>query len=204
MFDDGTLTTRKRIDRDYAERRMRWEPLYEITQIKGDGEAHPALSPNDEFADFDTWDKGSFGATKHTANMLPREYAREALKRGLAYEKKLGVNPFKFGVVGATDAHTSLSTTREENNFGKVSIMEPSEAARAHYMLQLMGIGPSYATDLIRKQSSKNGGPPHTISATRWSSWDNKLATRSVLEKPLKYMRRCCQTMRLTYRARRS
>jgi hypothetical protein len=126
MFDDVTLTTKKPIDRDYAERRMRWEPLYEITQIKGDGEAHPALSRNDEFADFETWDKGSFGATKHTEKMLPNEYAREAFKRGLAYEEKLGVNPFKFGVIGSTDSHTGLATTTEDNFFGKISPLEPS------------------------------------------------------------------------------
>jgi hypothetical protein len=126
MFDDVTLTSRKPIDRDYALRRMRWEPLYEVTQMKGDGEAHPALSPNDEFADFERWDRGSFGNTPHTAAMLPREYAREAYKRGLQYEQTLGANPFKFGMVGSTDAHTSLSTTSEDNFFGKVVPLEPS------------------------------------------------------------------------------
>jgi len=81
MFDDRTLNSKKRLSRDYAERRVRWEPLYEVTQIKGDGETHPLLSPNDEFADYGTWDKGSFGAQAKTRDMLPREYAREALKR---------------------------------------------------------------------------------------------------------------------------
>ena len=126
MFDDITLTTRKPIDRSYAENRMRWEPIYEVTQMKGDGEAHPALSPNDEFADFETWDKGSFGTGVHTPEMLPREYAREALKRGLKYEQGLGVNPFKFGMVGSTDSHTGLATTTEDNFFGKISPLEPS------------------------------------------------------------------------------
>jgi hypothetical protein len=125
MFDDVTFT-KKPLDRDYAERRQKWEPLYEITQMKGDGEAHPKLSPNDEFADFETWDKASFGAGIHTDAMLPKEYAREAWKRGLAYEKKLGVNPFKFGVVGSTDSHTALSTSEEDNYFGKVTLLEPS------------------------------------------------------------------------------
>ena len=115
----------KPIDRDYAERRARWEPLYEVTQMKGDGEAHPALSPNDEFADYGSWDRGNWNGEKKTPAMLPQEYARGALKLGLAQAQKLGVNPFKFGLVGATDAHTSLSTTREENYFGKVSPMEP-------------------------------------------------------------------------------
>jgi len=126
MFDDATLTTRKRLNRDYAERRMRWEPLYEVIQTKGDGEAHPVLSPSDEFADYETWDKGSFGSAKDV-DMLPREYAREAYKRGLQYEKKLGVNPFKFGMIGSTDAHTSLATTTADNYFGKISAVEPSD-----------------------------------------------------------------------------
>jgi len=126
MFDDVTLTSKKPIDRDYAERRMRWEPLYETTQMKGDGETHPALSPNDEFANFERWDKSSFGLEIHTPAMLPREYTREAFKRGLSYEQKLGVNPFKFGIVGSTDSHTSLATTQEDNFFGKVVPLEPS------------------------------------------------------------------------------
>ncbi len=126
MFDDITLTSRRPLSRDYAERRMRWEPLYEVTQIKGDGEAHPMLSPNDEFADFETWDRGSFGAAKDD-DMLPREYAREAYKRGLQYEEELGVNPFKFGMVGSTDSHTGLSTSTEDNFFGKIALVEPTE-----------------------------------------------------------------------------
>jgi hypothetical protein len=125
MFDDVTLTG-KPLDADYAKSRMKWEPIYEVTQMKGDGEAHPTLSPNDEFAEFETWDKASFGPGLHTDDMLPKEYAREAWKRGLAYEKKLGANPFKFGVVGSTDSHTALSTAEEDNYFGKVTPLEPS------------------------------------------------------------------------------
>lgn len=126
MFDDVTLTSKEPIDSAYAERRMRFEPVYEVTQIKGDGEAHPALSPSDEFADYGTWDKGSFGSEPKTPEMLPREYAREAWKRGLAYEDSLGVNPFKFGVIGSTDAHTGLATTQEDNFFGKAASVEPT------------------------------------------------------------------------------
>ena len=126
MFDDVTLMSRKPIDQAYAERRMRFEPIYEVTQIKGDGEAHPALSPNDEFADYGTWDKGSFGPEPKTPEMLPREYAREAWKRGMAYAASLGVNPFKFGVIGSTDSHTGLATTQEDNFFGKVTMVEPT------------------------------------------------------------------------------
>jgi hypothetical protein len=125
MFDDVTFT-KKKLTKDYAQLRMRWEPVYEVTQMKGDGEAHPSLSPNDEFADYGTWGKGSFGPDPKTKDMLPREYAREAYKRGLAYEQKLGVNPFKFGMIGSTDSHTSLATTEESNYFGKATPGEPS------------------------------------------------------------------------------
>ena len=126
MFDDVTLTTKKPLDRDYAERRMRWEPIYEVTQIKGDGETLPALSPNDEFADYYTWEPASFSALTTTPEMLPKEYAREALKRGLAYEENIGANPFKFGMIGSTDAHTSIPATEEDSFFGKISPAEPS------------------------------------------------------------------------------
>ena len=130
MFPDVTMDN-KPINRDYAERRMRWEPVYEVTQIKGDGEAHPALSPNDEFADFYTWDTGTLGPETTTPEMWPRDYARSALKRGLAYEEELGTNPFKFGMIGATDSHTAIPSTEEDNFFGKVSLAEPS--ADPHY-----------------------------------------------------------------------
>jgi len=126
MFDDVTLTDRRPLDRDYAVRRMRWEPIYEVTQIKGDGETHSLLSPNDEFADYGTWDTGSFAAIKEDG-MFEREYAREALKRGLKYEQEVGENPFKFGMVGSTDSHTSLATTEENNFFGKATPAEPSD-----------------------------------------------------------------------------
>ena len=103
MFDEVTLTSKKPFDKDYVQRRARWEPLYEATQMKGDSEAHPLLSPRDEFAGFETWDKGQLGPAPKTRDMLPREYAREALKRGLVYEAKLGANPFKFGMIGSSD-----------------------------------------------------------------------------------------------------
>ncbi|WP_170425182.1 DUF3604 domain-containing protein [Ruegeria arenilitoris] len=125
MFDDVTLSGEP-LSVDYAERRQRWEPIYEVTQMKGDGETHPMLSPDDAFADFATWDKGSFGPELKTPEMLPREYAREALKRGLAYEDGIGANPFKFGMIGSTDSHTGLSTAQENNFFGKVSALEPT------------------------------------------------------------------------------
>jgi hypothetical protein len=117
----------KKIDRAYAEERMKWERLYEVTQTKGDGETHPFLSPNDEFADFETWDKGNLDiSAKKEKSMLEFEYARSAYKNGLKLEQKLGVNPYKFGLVGSSDAHTALSAMEEENFFGKITPGEPS------------------------------------------------------------------------------
>ncbi len=116
----------KKIDRGYAERRARWERLYEVTQIKGDGEAHPFLSPNDEFANFERWDKGNLDLTEaKKPEMLEFEYARSALKNGLLLGTKLGTNPYKFGLIGSTDSHTGLATADEDNFFGKMSSMEP-------------------------------------------------------------------------------
>jgi hypothetical protein len=116
----------KKLNKKYVKQRARWEPLYEATQIKGDGETHPFLSPDDEFADFETWDVGNLDLTAaKTDDMLAGEYAREALKRGLVLEKRLGTNPYKFGMIGATDSHTSLATAEEENFFGKHAGTEP-------------------------------------------------------------------------------
>jgi hypothetical protein len=117
----------KKIDREYAVTRAKWERLYETTQTKGTGEAHPYLSPNDEFADFEIWDKGNLdGSVAKTKDMLKFEYAREALKNGLNLESKLGVNPYKFGMIGSSDAHTGLAALEEENFFGKTAPQEPS------------------------------------------------------------------------------
>jgi hypothetical protein len=110
---------------DYAKRRARWEPLFEVTQEKGDGETHPFLSPDDEFADFGTWDFGdSFGNAKEDW-MLQYEYARSTLKNGIRLEAKLRFNPFKYGMIGSTDNHVSMTTTREENYFGKLPSEDP-------------------------------------------------------------------------------
>ncbi|MEK6255508.1 MAG: DUF3604 domain-containing protein [Gemmatimonadales bacterium] len=132
MFDvndmDGNPLTRA-----YAETRDRWEPVYEVTQIKGDGEAHPLLSPDDEFADYETWDLGNLNLSQaKTEDMLQHEYGRSALKLGLQLEAQLGVNPFQFGMIGSTDSHTSLPAVEEENFFGKHSGVEPSPERAAH------------------------------------------------------------------------
>ena len=133
MFPVDRQYTGKRINKAYVEQRAKWEPNYEITQIKGDGEAHPFLSPDDEFADYMTWDVGNLDVSEaKTDDMLAYEYAREALKNGLLLEKKLGTNPYKFGIIGATDSHTSLVTAEESNFFGKHTGYEPSPHRLTH------------------------------------------------------------------------
>ncbi|MEP1352919.1 MAG: DUF3604 domain-containing protein [Tateyamaria sp.] len=115
------------MDADYAAKRIRWEPMHEVTQIKGDEETHPMLSPDDEFADFETWDVANIsGTVAKTPEMLRYEYGRSALKVGLEVQRQTGVNPFKFGFYGTTDTHTALPTTREDNYFGKYQHTEPS------------------------------------------------------------------------------
>lgn len=115
---------------DYARRRAANEPVVEITQIKGDSESHPYLSPEDELSGFGTtgWELGNIimsGAK--TDDMFAGEYVREALKRGLALDAQTGVNPYKFGVIGSTDTHTGLATGDEDNFFGKHTGNEPEE-----------------------------------------------------------------------------
>ena len=115
------------IDEGYAKESTRWERVYEVTQTKGTGESHPFLSPNDEFANFELWDKGNMTLSEaKTKSMLEFEYARSALKNGLKLERQLGVNPYKFGMVGSSDAHNGLSAMEENNFMGKTVSQEPS------------------------------------------------------------------------------
>jgi hypothetical protein len=114
------------IDQKWVETRARWEPLVEITQGKGTSEQHPSLAPADEFASFEIWDKGNLNVVPKKPGDINYEYAREALKRGLKLEDQFGTNPFKFGFVGSTDAHTGVSSAEENNFWGKFPSSEPS------------------------------------------------------------------------------
>jgi hypothetical protein len=127
----------KPYSKELAELRARFEPIVEVTQIKGDSETHPALSPNDEFADYEKWDKANLNGTEaKKPEMFQYEYAREALKNGLLLGRKLGVNPFKFGMIGSTDAHTALAAVEEENFFGKHSGVEPGPHRWEHVAIE--------------------------------------------------------------------
>jgi len=184
---DGT-----KLDDTYVTQRIKWEPLYEITQIKGDGEAHPFLSPDDEFADYENWDIGNLDVSEaKTDDMLAGEYAREALKRGLAIEAKLGTNPYKFGILGATDSHTSLATAEEDNFFGKHTGYEPKPGRMSHpfmenengkimgWQMVASGLGAVWATEntraaifdaMQRKEVYGTTGP--RMSVRLFGGWD--------------------------------
>ena len=160
----------KKIDRAYAEQRTRWERLYETTQTKGDGEAHPFLSPNDEFANFERWDFGNLDASvAKTREMLEFEYARSALKNGLKLGQTLGVNPYKFGLVGSSDAHTGLAAMEEDNFFGKTTPQEPSPER----MLATFMNNPKTGIKIMDWQVSSSGyAAVWAKENTRASLWD--------------------------------
>jgi hypothetical protein len=123
--------------RELAALRASLEPVYEATQIKGDGETHPMLSTTDEFADYERWDRSNLNGTEaKTPDMIQFEYVRQAYRNGLMLEARLGVNPFKFGLVGSTDSHTSMSGAEEENFFGKHSGVEPEPERWEHVVIQ--------------------------------------------------------------------
>jgi len=191
-----------KVDEEYVRLRAKWEPHYEITQIKGDGEAHPTLSPEDEFADYENWDVGNLDITElKRPEMLKGEYAREALKQGLALEAKFGINPYKFGVGGATDSHTALATAEEDNFFGKSVSVEPSPTRIEHpfiandlgriegYQLVASGYTAVWAEENTRKAIFDAMKRKETYATTGpriglrffggWSFTDDDLRTRS-------------------------
>lgn len=136
MYDTKRLNGQP-LTEAYARTRVRFEPLHEMTQMKGDSETHPKLSPDDEFADFERMDTANLtGTIAMTDEMFPGSYARSALKRGFELEKRLGVNPYKQGFIGSTDSHTSLATAGESNYFGKASMIEPGPERWEHVLIE--------------------------------------------------------------------
>src|SRR5688572_4220754 len=165
---DVNPASRQPLTREYAETRIRWEPLYETTQMKGDGEAHPFLSKNDEFANFETWDKGNLNLSeKKTTEMLQGEYARTALQTGLQLEASLGVNPYKFGMIGSTDSHTSLATADDNNYWGKTTPSEPSATRAEHPFIKT-----KLATIMGWEQTASGYAAVWATDNTRAALWD--------------------------------
>src|SRR5687767_14506124 len=165
---DINPATKEPLTREYAQTRINWEPLYEATQIKGDGETHPFLSKNDEFAGFEIWDKGNLNLSElKKPAMLQGEYARTALQTGLQLEQKLGVNPYKFGMIGSTDSHTSLATADDNNFFGKNTPSEPGPNRATHPFVKA-----KLATIEGWEQTSSGYAAVWATENTRESLWD--------------------------------
>ena len=180
------------LTKDYVEQRIRWEPLYETTQIKGDGETHPLLSADDEFADYETLELGNLNLTvPKEESMLKYEYTREALKNGLKLEQDLGTNPYKFGIVGSSDTHTALAAVEEDNYIGKHAGTEPSPTRWEHpmakfegrqyegYAMASSGYAAVWATDNTRKalfdamkRKEVYGTTGPRILVRFWGGWD--------------------------------
>lgn len=160
MFADNKDPNGDDLSPNYAQRRQLWEPLYEVIQLKGAGETHPYLSPDDEFASFEIagWDNGNLDLTyPKNESMYEHEYARAALKNGLKFEETLGANPFKFGMVGSTDSHIAISGVEEDSFMGKFPIYAPSPDRAAHSSkassfnkTQLMNKIDEYVPDVIQ------------------------------------------------------
>jgi len=130
------------VDADYAAARMQWETVIEVTQIKGDSEAHPLLSPTDEFADYETF-PFVLSPDGRTPDPTEADYVRSGLKRGLELQVKVGVNPYKAGMIGSTDAHTGMSAV-EENHFAGKGQHDALPESRPHPT----GIGSSRGWDM--------------------------------------------------------
>jgi len=133
MYADTTLKGEP-ITAEYARKRIRWEPISEITQIKGDSETHPAVSPEDEFADFETY---PFYIQQGHGDYKPGsgDYVRPALSLGLALEQGTGVNPYQFGLIGSTDSHSGLASPEENNFWGKMARDSTPETKRGEHKI---------------------------------------------------------------------
>ncbi len=171
MYNAETFD-QKPMDRAYAEARISHEPLMEVTQIKGDSETSPYLSPNDEFADFERWDVDFGNMQKAPNSVLAGNYVRSALKLGLQLEDKLGVNPYQAGLIGGSDAHVGVVTVQEDNFFGEFANGLPS-ADRWKTPLVMVGNDPKKGPLVsVWNESASGLGGVWATENTREGIWD--------------------------------
>ncbi len=159
MFDDTRLRGTP-MDADYIALRRRWEPIVEVTQLKGDSETHQDLSPDDEFADFEEF-PFYLQSTYSPYEVKPGDFMRSALKRGLSLEQEFGSNPYQFGVIGSTDTHTGLPSAEEDNFWGKMATdsipenknqnWDPSEPAPGGWSFSAAGLAAVWAEENTRE-----------------------------------------------------
>ena len=169
-FDNGAA-----FDPEYTKTRQKWERLVEIGQTKGDSETHPSLSPDDEFADYETWDFGNLDLTaKKTPEMLPGEYTRSALKRGLELQEQTGTNPFKLGFVGGSDIHTGLSINDDDNFFGAFAYQEPSKDRAMSMAKQSEALGIGYRTWFYASPGPTAVWARHNTRAEIWDAMERR------------------------------
>ena len=119
----------KPITKEYAEARMRNEPINEVVQIKGQSMSHPVLAPNDEFADFELF-QYTFATVVPPPSRPQNSFVREAYQNGLRYQRDLGTNPFQFGIIGSSDGHNSAGPVEEDNFFGKFGVRDGTAERR--------------------------------------------------------------------------
>ncbi len=117
----------ERFDEAYARLRMRNEPLVEMTQVKGTSETHPLLSPNDEWADFEII---LLTPEESTLDRIRGGYVRDAYLAGLEFEEREGFNPYRFGMIGASDSHNAGASYEESSHIGKVGFLDGMPVGR--------------------------------------------------------------------------
>ncbi len=177
MFPEIDSFTGKPLTKEYVETRARWEPLYEATQIKGDGEAHRYLSPTDELAGYEIWDKFNLNmSVPKEKPMLQYEYARTALQIGLQLEAKLGTNPYKFGMVGRpTRTQVSPLPTRTTSS---ASTAAPSRIPSGWLTRSAASATTASLAGNRRRPDTPRSGRPRTRANRSLRRWNARKHTR--------------------------
>jgi len=192
MYNSETMSG-KELDEAYAQSRSRNEPINEVVQIKGQSMTHPILSPNDEFADYEIYAYTFTSSFPPPPSQPKNSYVRGALKDGLAFEKSLGTNPFKFGFIGSSDGHNGASAVEEDNFMGKLGVVDAKpefrldeSRERPNRYWSAAGIAGVWAKEntreaifeaMERKETFATSGP--RIKIRFFAGWDLKVDSLS-------------------------
>jgi len=193
MFPTDVAFGGEAIDADYAALRQRNEPLVEISQIKGSSETHPLLSPNDEWASFELLEDLLGG--RGTLGKVQGSYVRDAWLSGLLLQTQQGYNPYRFGVIAASDSHNSGSQVEEDNYHGKIGSADGTPETRRggsfinthHIKYSSAGLAGVWATEntrealydaLARRETFGTSGPRISVRFFAGAGWPDDLLTR--------------------------